>query len=154
MAQQFNVRLPELTLDQIAHISDTHGLTKTQVIILAVDRFTAALAGEGEPAEKSIRRLKTVRRIAPHIDLGQDGDIGNTVQGSGRGRSQPNIPGVEFVRCKRAHLFGTGPENPPDHDLQTFVFKKSFIDGDKCGQMVQIALQVAETDCIAVRPVL
>lgn len=73
MPQQFNVRLPELTHAQIAQISDGHGLTKTQVVILAIDRLTSALAGQDEHAKKDLRRLKTVARIAPHIDLGQDG---------------------------------------------------------------------------------
>jgi hypothetical protein len=52
MPQQFNVRLPEHTHNQIAQISETHGFTKTQVIILAVDRLTNALADQNEQAEK------------------------------------------------------------------------------------------------------
>ncbi len=72
MSQQFNVRLPKLAHDQIDDLSETYGLTKTQVIILAVDRLTRALASESEEAHKDIRRLKTVARIAPHIDLGQE----------------------------------------------------------------------------------
>jgi hypothetical protein len=71
MSQQFNVRLPELTHSQIAQIGETHGLTKTQVIILAVDRLATALIGQDQPAHKDLRRLKTVARIAPHVDLGQ-----------------------------------------------------------------------------------
>lgn len=72
MPQQFNVRLPELTHAQIAQISDGHGLTKTQVVILAIDRLSQALASESQEAHKDLRRLKTVARIAPHLDLGQD----------------------------------------------------------------------------------
>ena len=72
MSQQFNVRLPELTHQQIAQLSDTHGLTKTQVIILAVDRLTNALVDQNTEAQKDLRRLKTVARIVPSIDLGQD----------------------------------------------------------------------------------
>ena len=72
MSQQFNVRLPEITHNQIAQISETHGLTKTQVIILAVDRLTGALTDQDQQAQHELRRLKTVARIAPDIDLGQD----------------------------------------------------------------------------------
>ena len=72
MAQQVNVRLPKLTRDQIEDLSETHGLTKTQVIILAIDRLTRALASETEEAHKDLRRLKTVARIVPDLDLGQN----------------------------------------------------------------------------------
>jgi hypothetical protein len=72
MSKQFNTRLPKLTHEQIDALSQAHGLTKTQVIILAVDRFVRALEGGVEEAEKDIRRLKTVARIAPHLDVGQD----------------------------------------------------------------------------------
>lgn len=41
--EQFNVRLPGLTLDCIDLVADTYGMTKTQVIILAVDRLTRDL---------------------------------------------------------------------------------------------------------------
>lgn len=37
--QQFNIRLPEYTIDQIERLSEALGLTKTQLIILAIDRF-------------------------------------------------------------------------------------------------------------------
>ena len=74
MSKQFNTRLPELTHQQIDTLSQAHGLTKTQVVILAVDRFVRDLesALKSEEAEKDVRRLKTVARIAPHLDLGQD----------------------------------------------------------------------------------
>jgi predicted DNA-binding protein len=72
MSKQFNTRLPELTHEQIDTLSQAHGLTKTQVIILAVDRFVRALESRSEEADRDIRRLKTVARIAPHLDLGQD----------------------------------------------------------------------------------
>ena len=72
MSQQVNVRLPELTYNQINDLSETHGLTKTQVVILAVDRLTRALASESKEAHKDLRRLKTVARIAPDLDLGQN----------------------------------------------------------------------------------
>ena len=71
MSQQFNIRLPSLTHEQINELSQTHGLTKTQVIILAVDRLSRALETESDEARKDLRRLKTVARIAPHLDLGQ-----------------------------------------------------------------------------------
>lgn len=72
MPQQFNVRLPEMTHNQIAQITEAHGLTKTQVIILAVDRLSRALIAQDESADKDARRLKTVARIAPDFDLGQE----------------------------------------------------------------------------------
>lgn len=40
---QFNTRLPVITHDQISQIADETGLTKTQVVILAIDRFWLAL---------------------------------------------------------------------------------------------------------------
>lgn len=73
MAQQFNIRLPEITHNQIAQISEIHGLTKTQVVILAVDRLSAVLIEQNEVAQKDLRRLKTTARIAPNVDLGQEG---------------------------------------------------------------------------------
>lgn len=72
MPQQFNVRLPEMTHNQITQITEAHGLTKTQVIILAVDRLTNALIDQNAEAQKDLRRLKTVARIVPSMDLGQD----------------------------------------------------------------------------------
>lgn len=72
MPQQFNVRLPEMTHNQITQITEAHGLTKTQVIILAVDRLSRALMDQDEFADKDVRRLKTVARIAPDFDLGQE----------------------------------------------------------------------------------
>jgi len=44
--EQFNVRLPGMTLEQIDLIAETYGLTKTQVVILAVDRLTSAVDPE------------------------------------------------------------------------------------------------------------
>ena len=73
MSQQFNARLPKLTHDQINDLSGAYGLTKTQVIILAVDRLTRSLTDEDEAAHKDLRMLKTVARIVPNIDLGQGG---------------------------------------------------------------------------------
>ena len=72
-SSQFNTRLPQLTHEQINALVDEHGLTKTQVVILAVDRFSRELNAQSEEAHKDVRRLKTVARIAPHLDLGQDG---------------------------------------------------------------------------------
>ena len=80
MSQQFNVRLPEYTLDQINAIRETRGLTKTQVVILAVDRLSNALNTQDADAEHEVKRLKTVARIAPHLDLGSD-DSGSSTQG-------------------------------------------------------------------------
>ena len=72
MSRQFNIRLPELSQNQIAQICEVHGLTKTQVIILAVDRLANALDEPNQTAQRDLKRLKTVARIAPQIDLGQD----------------------------------------------------------------------------------
>jgi hypothetical protein len=72
LSSQFNARLPQLTHDQITLLADSYGLTKTQVIILAVDRLVRDLDSESPDAEKDLRRLKTVARIVPEIDLGQD----------------------------------------------------------------------------------
>lgn len=72
MSQQFNIRLPALTHEQINQLGQAHGLTKTQVIILAVDRLSRDLDTGSDEARKDLRRLKTVARIAPHPDLGQE----------------------------------------------------------------------------------
>jgi hypothetical protein len=69
---QFNARLPQLTHDQINELTEIYGLTKTQVIIIAVDRLARDLKAESVGAEKDIKRLKTVARIAPQFDLGGD----------------------------------------------------------------------------------
>jgi len=71
--RQFNARLPLLAHEQIKSLSNEYGLTKTQVIILAVDRFTRELKADSIEAEKDVKMLKTVARIAPQFDLGQDG---------------------------------------------------------------------------------
>ena len=72
-SSQFNARLPMLTHDQITRLAEGYGLTKTQVIILAVDRLARDLEAKSIEAGQDLRRLKTVARIAPEIDLGQDG---------------------------------------------------------------------------------
>jgi hypothetical protein len=71
-SNQFNVRLPSITHQQINEVVQLHGLTKTQVIIVAVDRLARDLSGRLPEANKDVRRIKTVARIAPHLDLGQD----------------------------------------------------------------------------------
>ena len=71
-ASQFNARLPHLTHKQINALVLSHGLTKTQVIIVAVDRLARELKAESTEANRDVRRLKTVARIAPQFDLGQD----------------------------------------------------------------------------------
>jgi hypothetical protein len=72
MSNQFNARLPQLTHDQINELTREYGLTKTQVIILAVDRLSRQVKAETEDAKKDLKRLEVVARIAPHLDLGQD----------------------------------------------------------------------------------
>ena len=71
-SNQFNARLPQITHNQINNLVAAHGLTKTQVIIVAVDRLARDLDKESFEADKDVRRLKTVARIAPQIDLGRD----------------------------------------------------------------------------------
>lgn len=71
-SSQFNARLPLLTHDQINTLSEGYGLTKTQVIIVAVDRLARDLEYESAEAHKDVRRLKTVARIAPQFELGQE----------------------------------------------------------------------------------
>ena len=71
-ASQFNARLPQLTHTQINDLVQAYGLTKTQVIIVAVDRLARELFAESESAVKDVRRLKTVARIVPQFDLGQE----------------------------------------------------------------------------------
>lgn len=51
MSEQLNVRLPGLTLDTIDLLCETYGLTKTQCIILAVDRLARGLDPVNEAAE-------------------------------------------------------------------------------------------------------
>lgn len=71
-SNQFNVRLPSITHQQIDEAVKLHGLTKTQVIIVAVDRLARDLKSQLSEAGKDVRRVKTVARIAPHIELGQE----------------------------------------------------------------------------------
>lgn len=71
-SSQFNARLPQLTHEQIDLLVQEFGLTKTQVIIVAVDRLARDLKFESDDADRDVRRLKTVARIAPQFDLGQD----------------------------------------------------------------------------------
>ena len=70
-SSQFNARLPLLTHGQINQLAHDYGLTKTQVIIVAVDRLARDLKAESADAHKDVRMLETVARIAPHFDLGQ-----------------------------------------------------------------------------------
>ena len=72
-ASQFNARLPHLTHAQINKLSAENGLTKTQVIIIAVDRLSRDLDASVEGVNKDVRMLRTVSRIVPDLDLGQDG---------------------------------------------------------------------------------
>jgi len=69
---QFNARLPLLTHSQINALSESHGLTKTQVVIIAIDRLARDLEGVSSGADKDVKRLKTVARVVPEYDLGQE----------------------------------------------------------------------------------
>lgn len=57
--EQFNVRLPVFTLETIDLICETYGLTKTQVVILAVDRLARDINPE---------RIAT-RSASPLLDI-------------------------------------------------------------------------------------
>lgn len=72
-SSQFNARLPHLTHDQISQLAEDYGMTKTQVVIIAVDRLARELQADSAEAHKDVRMLKTVARIVPQFDLGQDG---------------------------------------------------------------------------------
>lgn len=52
--KQFNTRIPEMTQEQIDQITDEYGLTKTQCLILAIDRLSRDLYPKGDN-----RRAKT-----------------------------------------------------------------------------------------------
>lgn len=41
MRRQFNIRLPQVTLDQITTLVGSTGMTQTQVVIVAIDRLLA-----------------------------------------------------------------------------------------------------------------
>jgi hypothetical protein len=71
-SSQFNARLPQLTHSQINELSEVHGLTKTQVIIVAVDRLARDLNADSADASKDVRMLKTVARIVPEFNLGKE----------------------------------------------------------------------------------
>ncbi len=68
----FNTRLPQLTPEQIDRLSATDGLTEAQLIIVAVDWLVRSIEAEAATAQNDVRRLKTVARISPQFDLGQE----------------------------------------------------------------------------------
>jgi hypothetical protein len=55
---QFNVRLPGNTLECIDLLVETYGMTKTQVIILAVDRLTRDLYPDGKSDHERAARTE------------------------------------------------------------------------------------------------
>jgi hypothetical protein len=61
---QFNVRLPDYTIEQIELIQQTYGLTQVQVIILAVDRLTRDL----NPDRPAYTALATAQEMAASPD--------------------------------------------------------------------------------------
>jgi hypothetical protein len=46
--KQLNTRIPEITQEQIDQIADKYGLTKTQILILAIDRLARDLYPNGD----------------------------------------------------------------------------------------------------------
>jgi len=67
---QTNVRLPGNTLDCINLLMQTYGMTKTQVIILAIDRLTRDLWPDG----------KNRRAMTEAMLLADSGDKGGSVE--------------------------------------------------------------------------
>lgn len=52
MPKQFNVRLPEITLQQMEEISLTTGLSMTQIVVIAIDRLARTmLPSKGQSAK-------------------------------------------------------------------------------------------------------
>ena len=58
---------------QLNSLAEFHGLTKTQFIIIAVDRLARDLDTGSMEAGRAIRRPKTVARIMSQDGLGQGG---------------------------------------------------------------------------------
>jgi hypothetical protein len=46
--KQFNTRIPQITQEQIDQIIDEYGLTKTQVLIITIDRLARDLYPKGD----------------------------------------------------------------------------------------------------------
>ena len=72
MRQQVNYRLPDITIESIDLIVETYGLTKTQTVILAVDR----LARDLYPFDDSERAIRAQTEAHLLADNGNEtGDI-------------------------------------------------------------------------------
>ena len=56
---QLNVRLPVITEDQISLVMETYGLTKTQVVVLAIDR----LAATASPDKILVGTRKAIEKV-------------------------------------------------------------------------------------------
>lgn len=63
---QVNVRLPAYSVEQIDAICEAYGLTKTQVIILAVDRLMSDI--QFRPHADVLREAETVENEMEKID--------------------------------------------------------------------------------------
>ncbi len=59
--KQFNTRIPQITQEQLDQIIDKYGLTKTQVIIMAIDRLSRDLYPKGDNT-----RAKTEAALLAH----------------------------------------------------------------------------------------
>ncbi len=60
MPKQFNTRLPELTHNQIDEIAEIHDLTKTQILIIAIDRLYQQLQSPKIDLELSAEEINKV----------------------------------------------------------------------------------------------
>jgi hypothetical protein len=59
--RQFNVRLPDFSIQQVDSIAKSQGLTNTQIFILAIDRLYVAL--EGSPGYEKATLSKSIKRV-------------------------------------------------------------------------------------------
>jgi hypothetical protein len=67
MTKQLNARLPELSHDQIDELCEEYGLTKTQILILAIDRLHRDLLPDefrmGELTTTELALIKTAKDL-------------------------------------------------------------------------------------------
>lgn len=58
--EQFNARLPKHTHDQMTEIANEYGLTKTQIVILAIDRLHLQLLPNADWMQALTERDETI----------------------------------------------------------------------------------------------
>lgn len=57
---QFNVRLPDMTAEQIEFLQQSYGLTQVQIVILAIDR----LMRDADPERGNPDAIRTAKDLA------------------------------------------------------------------------------------------